>query len=576
MRVVALWYPDWPAHAARLEAAAQAEKHGAAPRVGHFSPVAIVHNNRVLVANAAARRQGVRRDMRGRHALSVCPELVLFDHDEQRDARLFDPIVQGLDEVAASVEIVRPGLAVVAWDPLVKFYGGEKRAMMRLTDAASVPGVDTCVGVAPEIPTAMLAARYQHIIAPDEDSREFLAPIPLGLVCAEQALQCDPEVVDALIAVGVRTLGDVAELPAKAVATRFGAAGMHIVRIACARDGRKVAPALPEPERVVRVEPPEPFSRVDEAAFCARTVGDRLARALRSRGLVCQRLSIAVEFFDPNSGVRQWLTRSWHTRAAVDERMIAERVRWQLDAWLSGGGRGLVTAVEVDPVECVVADDGVLWDEGSAKAEAARDVAIRLQAQLGVDKVLQPVATGGRSPLERIDLIPYGDQPDSLTVGGWSGVLPGPHPARRGGGPSHPAARIAVLDAQGNPVRVERDVVLSAPPVAVAWGQSRCEVTGWAGPWPVEEAWWEPERCDGAAAVPAEVPAGASRVVVHDAARATASAGCAPDLGGALAREVRGARCARLQVVGRDEQGAPRAWLLVWWRQRWRVEATYD
>jgi protein ImuB len=47
-----------------------------------------------------------------------------------------------------------------------------------------------------------------------------------------------------------------------------------------------------------------------------------------------------------------------------------------------------------------------------------------------------------------------------------------------------------VLDSGGRPVGVDGRGALSGAPARVAGS----EVVAWAGPWPVEERWWDPGR----------------------------------------------------------------------------------
>jgi protein ImuB len=61
-----------------------------------------------------------------------------------------------------------------------------------------------------------------------------------------------------------------------------------------------------------------------------------------------------------------------------------------------------------------------------------------------------------------------------------------------------------VLDEHGRPVEVSGRGVVSAPPASLCimrgdetagWQRGRTQtVTAWAGPWPIEERWWEPSR----------------------------------------------------------------------------------
>jgi protein ImuB len=124
---------------------------------------------------------------------------------------------------------------------------------------------------------------------------------------------------------------------------------------------------------------------------------------------------------------------------------------------------------------------------------------VRVEALLGPEAVRVPEWRGGRDPHEQVVLVPR-QAVGELTgrrvappsdAAPWPGALPAPSPA------SHPPEPVAaaVVDAAGSPVAVDGRGVLSAPParVAVAGGPWRA-VTGWAGPWPVEERWWDPRR----------------------------------------------------------------------------------
>ena len=173
MRVMALWFPDWPIHAAELDG----------------GPAVITKNGAVWVANGAARGRGIRRGMRLRHAQALAPGMRDAVADPDRDARYFESIACGLDDVVSTIEVVRPGLIVVDMRAAAKFYGGEEIAAEKILDAAARSGVDCLAGIADEITTAFLASRAGAIVPPGE-SAAFLAPQPLGQLVAEEALHC--------------------------------------------------------------------------------------------------------------------------------------------------------------------------------------------------------------------------------------------------------------------------------------------------------------------------------------------------------------------------------------------------
>jgi protein ImuB len=71
----------------------------------------------------------------------------------------------------------------------------------------------------------------------------------------------------------------------------------------------------------------------------------------------------------------------------------------------------------------------------------------------------------------------------------WPGHLPRPSPATVYSEPV-PAQ---LLDADGRPVAVTGRQMVTAPPVRLSINGGRwMDLEGWAGPWPVDERWWDP------------------------------------------------------------------------------------
>src|SRR5699024_6843848 len=200
-RVMAVWCPDWPA-----VAAARAEGHGL-----HL-PLAVVGPRGVLACNAVARAVGVRRGLRRREAQFRCPDLVVVAADEARDAAWFEPVVQALDAVVPGIEVLRPGLFVFSADGALRFHGGVEEVGTRVADAVAAAGVECQVGLADELPTAVLAARGSALLEPGTDAG-YLADLPVGALVLEPALG-DPGVLSELVGLlrrlGVRTIGDFA------------------------------------------------------------------------------------------------------------------------------------------------------------------------------------------------------------------------------------------------------------------------------------------------------------------------------------------------------------------------------
>ena len=330
------------------------------------------------------------------------------------------------------------------------------------------------------------------------------------------------DLVELLQRLGITTLGSFAALPHVDVVARFGPVGERAWRLARGLDARPIQTRTPPPELTIQTELDPPVDRVDTAAFIAKTMAEELHGRLAHNGLACTRVSIEAETTD---GVH--LARLWrHERAGVTGGLtaqnLADRVRWQIDGWLqqrflldqkdmrAEGMKlrdisdlperltGGLTVLRLVPDE-VVPDEGRqlrLWGGTSAADERASRAFARVQGLLGPDSVTTPVLTGGRRPVDLVVLVPWGDERATPPTAKqpWPGRLPSPLPTTVHLLPPH----VEILDTHGQLVQVTRRGELSAPPASLVLESDKNTFTShpivdWAGPWPLEEKWWDPQ-----------------------------------------------------------------------------------
>lgn len=413
MRTLVLWCPDWAVTAAELVEGIDAT-----------GPVAVLRANRVVACSVAARTEGVRHGLRRREAQGRCPQLIVIEDDPGRDARAFEPVVVAVEEMAAGVEVVRPGLLAVAARGPGRYFGGEERAAERIVEhVAQSCSVESQVGIAEGTFAAGLAAREGRIVGSGRTA-EFLAGMTVD------ALE-RPELADLLRRLGMVTLGDFAALPESGVLSRFGFDGALAHRLASGSDHRPLAVRKPPPDLEVSETYDEPLERVDVAAFAGRVLAERLHDRLAGQGLACTRLGI--EAVTANG---QELHRVWRHDGLLTAAAIAERVRWQLDGWLTDikiGKRVRKPAAGLLKLrlipEGVIVHLGLqpgLWGDAGDERERAHRAFSRVQGLLGPDAVLTAVLGGGRSADDQVTLVPWGDEraparPAAPAVG----VLPG-------------------------------------------------------------------------------------------------------------------------------------------------------
>ena len=421
-------------------------------------------------------------------------------------ARAFEPVVAIVESFCPQVEVLRPGVCAIATRGPARYFGGEAELARELAEAVSQSGVGCQAGVADGLFAAGLAARAgpTGLLVPPGETPEFLARLPVAVLGM-------PELCELLPRLGIETLGQLAALPAAEAASRFGPVGELASRLARGLDPRPLIPRPPAADLSVELEFDPPAEQSEPVVFAAKTLADQMHDRLAGAGLACVRVRVHVRCADGRE-----LSRLWRHDGLLSALAVAERVRWQLDGWRGarpdggrpGGGRGPddsggqaepaepgtagITLLRLIPDQLVRATGRqlALWGDAVPSDRVAR-AAMRVQAMLGHAHVRAPALTGGRSPADQVQAVPFGDAPGPARPADrpWPGQLPAPSPAT--GFPAPLAA--SVTDSSGHPVCVSGRVQLSAPP---AWlsadgGPARA-VTAWAGPWPVTERWWDP------------------------------------------------------------------------------------
>ncbi|WP_026919433.1 DNA polymerase Y family protein [Gordonia shandongensis] len=477
-RVLALWCPDWPAVAA-----------AAATGTGAETPVAVLHAGRVRACSRSARTQGVRRGMRKRQAQSLCPDLAVHDADEARDGRLFDPLVAAVTDMVPTTEVLRPGLLASAANRAAKAVGGETALAERLVDAVAAEGVAARVGVADELFTAVLAARSGHAVAPGGDA-EYLAGRPITDLVVEPALTGPgrDDLVDLLWRLGIRTLGAFARLDSADVASRFSADAVTAHRLSRGMAGRRPSRA-PVPDALAvehRCDPP--IDRIDAAAFLGRRLAQDLHERLAAASLACTRLTIRAV-----TERGQEHARTWRCAEPLTPEATADRIRWQLEGWLSGTGAtqgpdSPVTRLILEPVEVVdpgaltyaLSGAGLPAVRGDGLDGRARRALVRVQGLLGGEAVRVPIPSGGRGPAERVALVAFGDEPVAPRdpAAAWPDRVARPVPSLL------TQVGAELTDVDGIAVTVDDRGAFSSPPAHVRVGSRTHRLRWWAGPWP--------------------------------------------------------------------------------------------
>jgi protein ImuB len=441
-------------------------------------PLLIV-DERVTGATPEVLAAGVSLGMPRREAEALAPFATIMARDPGEEARRFEPVVVAVEELVPRVEVVSPGLVFVPVSGAVRFYGGEEPLARRVAKeldriCGGQRGGEAFLGVADGPFAARWAAATAAVGEPQivEDTFSFLSGLDLSVLRESMGGE---EMIQTFRWLGVRTLGDLARLPRDALATRFGDTGLLAHRLASGED-RVAEPREIPPELTVEMTFEDPLETLDAVAFAGRTLAERMLSRLRPLGVAPHKVTIAAT--SAGGGLRE---RVWRSADPFTERALADRVWWQLKAWVeSGGVHGGIEGLCLSPSDLSGEGRqlGLLSDE-SSHLEAERALS-RVQALVGPDRVLQGRAQGGRMPGERVAWSRWGE-PEAVTerdpAAPWPGTTPGPSPA--------------LVPPDPEPIEVEWD---GGMPSRVRLGSRWEPVLTWSGPWRLTGRWWAGDR----------------------------------------------------------------------------------
>ena len=352
--------------------------------------------------------------------------------DPDRDARLFEPVAAAIDAVAPGVEVLRPGLLVLAARGVSRYFGPRNAAAERLIDevvggGGGVPGRDrrrvvhrgdrraqaALVPPGERVPSSLL--RYRCRSWPP--SRAWRQPHAVSWSICCTGSGCGPSATSRRCP---RSMW------------RRGSGPMRCWRTA-ARAGEPERP--PSARRCRRTWRWSSVRPADRPGRCGGVRGAGAGRAA-ARQAVRRRGGV-----HPAAGAREHRQRGASfadlaVRGTADPGGTADRVRWQLDGWLTGRsetGRRRIAVLRLEPVEVVAAGAlqlglwGGVGDRGRAgppgagaragPARGRRRAGGGAQRRAGPGERDHAAAVGGRADARRGPL------------GALAGRLPEPSPS---------------------------------------------------------------------------------------------------------------------------------------------------
>jgi protein ImuB len=343
---------------------------------------------------------GVVRGMAMGEALVRCPDLRLVPPDPEAVRFRWSELLDRVEGIGASVESDRAGAAWFEAGGLHGIHGGLEGV---LRAARRALGRGARLAAAPSRFAAYAAAigtrpRGRPRVVTSREVESFLAPQGVALLRTRPELHALPEVLDRL---GIRTLGELAALPSRAMAERFGHPGLLALDLAHGRD----TPLVPR-------RPPEPIGEwldLPEAASgpqLERALELLLARVLarrERRGRTVRALAVSARFVAGGTWRRSVTLR----QASADSARIRLAIAPRLGELPAPAER---VGLEVEAFGPPAHDQGrLLRDRGAARRSRLGEAIRQTRQAAGSDAALRvlEVDPDSRIPERQAVLAPF-------------------------------------------------------------------------------------------------------------------------------------------------------------------------
>jgi DNA polymerase IV len=280
---------DMDAFYASVELRDRSDLRGTPVVVGGLGPRGVV-----LSATYEARAFGVRSAMPVGRARRLCPQAVFLPPRH----RLYGEVSK---EVMAIFRAVTPEVEPLSLDEAFLDVSGARRrlgspraiAELIRAQVSEQQSITCSVGVAPVKFVAKIAsARCKPdglLVVPADGVLDFLHPLPVNALWG-----VGDRAEEVLTRLGLRTVGDIAHVPAATMRRELGAAGEHLHALAWGRDERPVTPR--REEKSVGAEETFPVD-VDDPDVIRNELlrlSGRTAQALRAAGCVARTVTVKL------------------------------------------------------------------------------------------------------------------------------------------------------------------------------------------------------------------------------------------------------------------------------------------
>lgn len=242
----------------------------------------------VAAASYPARTRGIRSAMPMASARRLAPDLVIVPPRIARYQEASALVMELLRSVVADIEQISIDEAFLDVRGARRLFGGpDQIASLLRSRIRDELGLPSSVGGSVSRAVAKIAsARAKpdgQLIIPAERTAEFLAPLPVSAVSG-----IGPKAVASLERIGVRTIGQIQEIPPSTLARALGPRAPEIIRLAAGSDRTGLGHRVREKSLGTERTWDEDLTDADEVRRRITSMADDVARQLRRSDAVAR------------------------------------------------------------------------------------------------------------------------------------------------------------------------------------------------------------------------------------------------------------------------------------------------
>ena len=401
-----------------------------------------------------------------------------------------DALLASAQEFSPRVDrVIDPREIVLDLSGLTRLFGDARTIAEELRRTAADRGVQVRVAIAGTRTAARLMVRHRAGITIIEPGTEAaaLAPLPLALLgeLAGDVNSQRPttnsqhwELGVVFKSWGLRTLGDLAALPADELAARLGQDGVRWQRLARGEDATPLVPSVPEERFEQALDLEWPIEELEPLAFVLGRLLEPLEAHLERRGRGAAVLHVRLFLVKSAGETRDVHERSLQLPTPIrDARTLRTLALLDLESHPPAGPIDRVV-VAVDPTPARIVQFSLIT-RPLPSPEQLSTLMARLQALMGETRCGSPALVESWKP-GAFEMTPFVPRDGNVAAPAASPVSLALRRFRR-----PVPARVRITD--GKPARVTID----------RRGMDGGGVRVCAGPWRTSGQWWRKSESDG-------------------------------------------------------------------------------